>query len=334
MPSPISLSRHILGQQKLQPEARGELSTIMTQIALGGKMIAQDLRQVGLLDILGSTGEINVQGEEVQKLDARANDTFVQVLKSSKIIRAIISEEMEEPYTVLPAERTGKYAVFFDPLDGSSNVDINASLGSIFSIHCLSASSSSSDNGDYLKPGIEQVAGGYILYGTSTVLVYTCGDGVHFFTLNPVIGEFLLTTSHITIPAYGKIYSVNEGNRQKWSIGMRKYIDHLQEVDSSTGRSYSLRYTGCLVADVHRVLLKGGLYLYPGEVKKPEGKLRLMYEAAPLTFVIEQAGGIGSTGFERIQMIQPKTPHQRVPLVIGSREDVELAEQFFKPEIE
>lgn len=334
MASPISLSQHILGQQKLQPEVRNEVSTIMTQIALGGKMIAQDLRQVGFLDILGATGEVNVQGEDVQKLDERANDTFVQVFKSSRIVRTIISEEMEVPYTVFSAERTGKYAVFFDPLDGSSNIDVNAPLGSVFSIHCLSESSSGDRNGDYLKPGIEQVAGGYILYGASTVLVYTCGDGVHSFTLNPIIEEFLLTTAHVTIPTRGEIYSVNEGNRQKWSIGMKKYIDYLQKVDSSTGRPYSLRYTGCLVADIHRILLKGGLYLYPGEVKKPEGKLRLMYEAAPLSFVIEEAGGAGSTGFERIQTIQPKTPHQRVPLVIGSREDVKLAEQFFKPEIE
>ena len=334
MPNSISLTQHILGQCKLHPKTRGELSMIMSQIALGGKIIAQDLRQAGLLDIFGSTGEVNVQGEEVQKLDKQANDTFVRVLESSRVVRALISEEIEEPYLMVSAERTGNYAVFFDPLDGSSNIDINAPLGSIFSIHRLSVQSSSDGDGNYLKPGFEQVAGGYILYGVSTILVYTCGDGVDLFTLTPDNDEFLLTKSHVTIPARGKIYSVNEGNSQKWSVGMKKYIDYLQKIDSSTGRPYSLRYTGCLVADVHRVLLKGGLYLYPGEVKKPEGKLRLMYEAAPLTFVIEQAGGIGSTGFERIQMIQPKTPHQRVPLVIGSREDVELAEQFFKPEIE
>lgn len=333
MAGPISLTEHILDQQRLHPDATGEFSTIMTQIVLGGKMIAQDLRQAGLLDILGSTGEVNIQGEEVQRLDQRANDTFVQVFESSKIVRTVISEEMEEPYTVIPAERTGKYAVFFDPLDGSSNIDVNAPLGAIFSIHRFSATSSGNDSSLYLKPGTEQVAGGYILFGASTILVYTCGDGVHQFTLNPGIGEFLLSASNITMPARGKIYSVNEGNRQKWSNGMKNYIDYLQESDAATGRPYSLRYTGCLVADVHRVLFKGGLYLYPGEIKKPEGKLRLMYEAAPLTFVIEQAGGIGSTGFERIRNIQPKTPHQRVPLVIGSREDVELVEKFLKPEM-
>ncbi len=333
MSRPISLTQHILTQQRLHPEATGEFSAIMTQIALGGKMIAQDLRQAGLLDILGATGEVNVQGEEVQKLDQRANETFVQVFESSTLVRTVISEEMEDPYTVVSAERTGKYAVFFDPLDGSSNIDVNASLGSIFSIHRLSPSPSGNGGASFLKPGAEQVAGGYILFGASTILVYTCGDGVHLFTLNPGIGEFFLSGSNITMPARGAIYCLNVGNCLKWSNGMKNYIDHLQEIDPATDRPYSLRYTGCLAADVHRVLLKGGLYLYPGEVDKPEGKLRLMYEAAPLTFVIEQAGGIGSTGFERIQTIQPKTPHQRVPLVIGSRDDVELAEKFLKPEM-
>lgn len=333
MSRPISLTQHILAQQRLHPEATGEFSAMMTQIALAGKMIAQDLRQAGLLDILGSTGEVNVQGEEVQKLDQRANDTFVQVFESSTIVRTVVSEEMEEPYTVLSAERSGKYAVFFDPLDGSSNIDVNAPLGSIFSIHRLSPSPSGNGGASFLKPGTDQVAGGYILFGASTILIYTCGDGVHQFTLNPGVGEFFLTASNLTMPPRGSIYSVNEGNCQKWSTGMKNFIHHIQEVDKPTGRPYSLRYTGCLVADVHRVLLKGGLYLYPGEVKKPEGKLRLMYEAAPLTFVIEQAGGIGSTGFERIPTIQPKAPHQRVPLVIGSREDVEVVEQYLKPEM-
>ena len=328
----ISLTEHILTQQRLHPEATGEFSAIMTQISMAGKMIARDLRQAGLLDILGSTGTVNIQGEEVQKLDEKANETFVQVFESSTIVRTVVSEEMEEPFSVVTAERSGKYAVYFDPLDGSSNIDVNGPLGSIFSIHRLSPSSGNGES-NFLKPGAEQVAGGYFLYGPSVILLYTCGDGVHQFTLNPAIGEFLLSASKITMPVRGSIYSVNQGNYQKWSSGMKRYIDYLQEVDKPTGRPYSLRYTGCLVADVHRVLLKGGLYLYPSELKKPEGKLRLMYEAAPLTFLIEQAGGVGSTGFERIPSIQPKAPHQRVPLVIGSREDVELAEKFLKPEM-
>lgn len=332
MSRPISLTQHTLAQKQLDSEATWEFSSMMTQIALGGKMIAQDLRRSGLLDILGATGEVNIQGEEVQKLDKRTNETFVQVFESSTIVRTVISEEMEEPYAVASAAESGKYAVFFDPLDGSSNIDVNASLGTIFSIHRLLPASSGNGGARFLKPGAEQVAAGYVLYGASTILVYTCGEGVHLFTLNTGIGEFLLSASNITMPLSGAIYGVNQGNYHKWSDGMRNLIDYLQEVDEGTGRPYSLRYSGCFVADVHRVLLKGGLYFYPGEVKKPEGKLRLMYEAAPLTFVIEQAGGIGSTGFERIQNIQPKTPHQRVPIVIGSRENVEMAEKFLKPD--
>ncbi|RMH06962.1 MAG: class 1 fructose-bisphosphatase [Nitrospirae bacterium] len=330
MAEAISLTRHILQQQRLHAQATGEFSAIMAQIALAGKMIARDLSHAGLIDILGSTGEVNVQGEEVQKLDQKANETFVKVFEYSPVVKTLISEEMEEPVTIAHAERTGKYALFFDPLDGSSNIDVNAPLGSIFSIHRLDEREVSTPQAALLKRGSEQVAAGYLLYGASTVLVYTCGDGVHQFTLDPGIGEFLLSATKLQMPARGKIYSTNEGNRQKWLEPVQRFVNYLQETDAATGRPYSSRYTGCLVADVHRILLKGGLYLYPGEVKKPEGKLRLMYEAAPLSFVVEQAGGLGSTGVERINTIQPKAPHQRVPLVIGSRDDVTLLEQFMK----
>ena len=293
---PLSFTQHMMNQQQCCSGTTEDVSVILTQLALAGKMIAQDVRQAGLLDRLHTTGTVNIHGEDVQQLDQQANDTFVQVFESSHIVQIVISEEMEEPYVVSSAEQTGIYAVLVDPLDGSSNIDVHAPLGSIFSVHRLSPSFSEKSRAHYLKPGTEQVAGGYLLFGASTILVYTCGDGVHQFTLNPGIGEFVLSASHITMPTRGTIYSVNEGNYQKWSSEMKHYIDHLQEVDAVTGRPYSLRYTGCLVADVHRVLLKGGLYLYPGEVSKPEGKLRLMYEAAPLTFVMEQAGGLGSTG--------------------------------------
>ena len=266
MSSPISLTEHILDQQRLHPDATGEFSTIMTQIVLGGKMIAQDLRQAGLLDILGSTGDVNIQGEEVQRLDQRANDTFVQVFESSKIVRTVISEEMEEPYTVIPAERTGKYAVFFDPLDGSSNIDVNAPLGAIFS----------KENSLYLKPGVEQVAGGYILFGTSTILVYTCGDGVHQFTLNPGIGEFLLSASNITIPSRGKIYSINEGNYKYWDEGLKKYIKYLQDADNRGVKPYTARYIGSLVSDFHRNLIKGGIYLYPKTIQNKYNPTKLV----------------------------------------------------------
>ena len=322
----ISLTRHILEQQRLQPDSARNLSAIMNQISLGGKRIARELSQAGLTDSLGTTKVTNVHGERVQKMDARANQILVDAFRDSEIVKIVVSEEIDEPLSVASAEGSGQYAVFFDPLDGSSNVDVNASLGSIFSIHRLDSA------GNFLKAGCHQVASGYLLYGASTILVYTCGEGVHQFTLDPPIGEFFLSGSDIHIPARGKIYSVNEGNRSKWSKNIAKVIDHFKGEDKEDGRPYSSRYTGCLVADVHRILLKGGLFLYPGEVKKPEGKLRLMYEAAPLSFVVEQAGGLGSTGVERISTIHPKAPHQRVPLIIGSPEDVEIAEQVLNRE--
>ena len=322
----ISLTRHIFERQRLQPDGAEEFSTIMNRIVSGGKRIARDLSEAGLTDSLGTTNERNIHGEQVQRMDARANQLFVDAFQDSGIVQIVVSEEMEEPFAVAHAEESGKYAVFFDPLDGSSNIDVNAPLGSIFSIHRLDPA------GNFLKMGCEQVASGYLLYGSSTILVYTCGEGVHQFTLDPVVGEFFLSVSNMQIPARGKIYSVNEGNKSRWSKDLKKIVDYFQDDDEETGRPYSSRYTGCLVADVHRILLKGGLYLYPGEVKKPEGKLRLMYEAAPLSFVVEQAGGFGSTGVERISTIHPKTPHQCVPLIIGSREDVEVAEQFLSRE--
>ena len=338
----VSLTRHILEQQQLQADGAEDLSAIMNGIVSAGKKIARDLSVAGLTDSLGATSERNVHGERVQRMDARANELFVEAFRDSTIVQIVVSEEMDEPFVVgqaekacpersaaarrrrKPVEGSGKYAVFFDPLDGSSNVDVNAPLGSIFSIHRMDPA------GNFLKTGCEQVAAGYLLYGTAAILVYTCGEGVHQFTLEPESGEFLLSASNIRIPSSGKIYSVNEGNRYKWSKNMVKVIDYFRVHDKATGRPYVSRYTGCLVADVHRILLKGGLYLYPGDVQKPEGKLRLMYEAAPLSFVVEQAGGIGSTGVERISAIHPKTPHQCVPLIIGSREDVETTEQFFE----
>lgn len=323
----VSLTRHIIQEQSLFPEVTGEFSIMMGQIALAGKWIARDLSQSGIIDILGSTGETNVQGEEVQKLDERANDLFVQAFEYSEIVKTLISEEMEKPLTITNANNTGQYAVFFDPLDGSSNIDVNAPLGSIFSIHRYSHLSAPNQEQELLQPGSQQIAAGYLLYGPSVNLIYTCGRGVHQFTLDSGVGEFLLTASDIKMPSRGKIYSVNQGNRRKWNSGMQRFIDYLQESDPSTGRPYALRYTGCLVADVHRIILKGGLYLYPEEVKTPEGKLRLMYEAAPLSFIVEQAGGLGSTGTQRINTVEPRTLHQRIPLIIGSREDVEMAEK-------
>ena len=318
----VSLTRHIVEQRRLQPDGAEEFSSIINRIVSGGKSIARDLREAGLTDRLGTTDARNVHGEQVQRMDARANQLFVEAFQDSGIVQIVVSEEMDEPFSVAAAEGAGKYVVFFDPLDGSSNIDVNAPLGSIFSIHRLDST------GNFLKAGCEQVAGGYLLYGASTILVYTCGEGVHQFTLDPVADEFFLSAENVQIPAREKIYSANEGNSYKWSKNTRKLADYFRDDDKGTGRPYSSRYTGCLVADVHRILLKGGIYLYPGEVRKPEGKLRLMYEAAPLSFIVEQAGGLGSTGVERISGIHPKTHHQCVPLIIGSREDVEVAERF------
>ena len=332
--TPITLTRHIIEEQAGEPAATGEFAAIMAQFALAAKMIARDMSHAGLIDVLGLSGETNIQGEEAQKLDQKANDSFVRAFEYSGSVRTLISEEMEKPLHVggqLPAgARRGNYALFFDPLDGSSNVDVNGVVGSIFSVHRVADHASTVPDAELLKPGAEQVAAGYVLYGPSTVLVYTRGAGVHQFTLDPGIGEFVLSNDCLKMPSRGKIFSANEGNYNKWSPGVRRFIGHLQEKDGATGRPYSSRYSGCLVADVHRLLTVGGVYLYPSEEGKAEGKLRLMYEAAPLALIIEQAGGSASTGAERILDVRPTRLHQRVPLFIGSREDVRLLEEFMR----
>ena len=334
-PQPITLTRHILEKQADHPDATGEFSIIMAQIALAAKIIARNMSLAGLIDVLGKTGETNVQGESVQKLDKKANDTFVRVFEyHGGLVRSLVSEEMDKPLFVGPplsgGRRQGKYALFFDPLDGSSNVDCNFTVGSIFSIHRVAEPSTLDSEVNLLKTGAEQVAAGYLLYGPSTVLVYSYGKGVHQFTLDPGIGEFVLSAPHLQIPSRGKVYSVNEGNYDKWPAGTQRFVDYLTEKDPATGRPYSGRYSGCLVADVHRLLSSGGVYLYPAETGKADGKLRLMYEAAPLAFIVEQAGGNASTGMQRIMDIRPETVHQRVPLIIGSREEVKLAEDFIQ----
>lgn len=333
--APITLTRHIIEGQTAHPGATGEFSTIMAQIALAAKIIARDLSRAGLIDILGTTGAINVQGEVVQKLDEMANETFVRSFEYyGALVRTLVSEEMDKPLHVggllLDGTRQGKYALFFDPLDGSSNLDVNATVGSIFSVHKVSDHAGRDSDADLLKCGTEQVAAGYVLYGPSTVLVYTSGAGVDQFTLDPGIGEFVLSARGLRIPPRGKVYSANEGNYPKWPEGVRRFVDYLRDKDPATGRPYSSRYSGCLAADVHRLLSTGGVYLYPAEAGKPEGKLRLMYEAAPLAFVVEQAGGGAGTGMQRIAEIKPAMLHQRVPLLIGSRDDVRAAEEFMQ----
>ena len=287
-------------------------------------MISHDLRRAGLNKILGTTGEINIQGEVVKKLDQIANDTFVRVFEHSGLVCVLASEEMEKPLTMV--HEGAQYMLLVDPLDGSSNTDVNMPLGAIFSIRRAKSGQRRLVEDELLQKGTEQIAAGYMLYGASTMFVFTVGQGVHGFTLEPSIGEYLLSNENIRIPQKGKVYSVNEGNYHRWPRGTQKYLDYLKADDKATGRPYSGRYSGCLVADVHRIMLGGGIYLYPGETAKPEGKLRLMYEGNPLALIVEQAGGKASTGTMRILDVEPKALHQRVPLIIGSAEDVSRAE--------
>ena len=329
-PFPITLTRYILEEQASHPTATGEFSALMAQVGLAGKMVAHDLRRAGLINILGGTGETNVQGEAVKKLDQLANDTFVKVFQYSGLVCALASEEMEKPIVLPENWPRGKYLLLFDPLDGSSNTDVNMPLGSIFSILKFNGKDKLPIESDLIRKGTEQVAAGYLFYGSSTVLVFTVGKGVHGFTLDPGVGEYVLSHENIRVPAKGKQYAVNDGNYDKWPAGTKRYLDWLKETDKPTGRPYSARYSGCLAGDVHRVLLGGGIYLYPAEMDKPEGKLRLLYEANPLAMVVEHAGGRASTGTQPIVDVEAKTLHQRVPLLIGSRDDVQLAEAFIQ----
>jgi fructose-1,6-bisphosphatase I len=323
---PVTLSRFVIEGQAGHREGTGEFSLLLAQIGLVGKLIARDLRRAGLLNILGTTGETNVQGETVKKLDRIANDTFVRTFEHSGLVSLLASEEMEKPLSLSQHWPKGKYLLLFDPLDGSSNTDVNMPLGAIFSVLKHDGPGPPAAEASLLRKGTEQVAAGYLLYGASTILVFTVGQGLHGFTLEPSIGEYLLSHERMRIPARGAVYAVNEGNYHKWPAGTRQYIDRLKKIDKKAGRPYSGRYSGCLVADVHRMLLSGGIYLYPGETNKPEGKLRLLYEANPLALVVEQAGGKASTGTMRILEVHPESLHQRVPLLIGSPEDVEEAE--------
>lgn len=326
----VTISRYILEHAESHSDEGGDLSGLLCDIALTGKMIAQEVRKAGLVDILGQTGTINVQGEEVQKLDDYANECFIKNFDHSGRVCVMASEEEEGPIPIPEKFKCGDYVLLFDPLDGSSNIDTNVSIGSIFSIYKrISEGNKSGTIQDLLRKGSEQVAAGYVLYGSSTMLVYTTSNGqVDGFTLDPSVGEFLLSHAGIKIPDKGKIYSCNEGYRNLLFDGSRRFLDYLQEEDKSTGRPYSARYVGSMVADVHRTLLYGGIFMYPGTSKAPGGKLRLLYEANPMGMLIEQAGGLASTGTESILELKPTELHQRVPLYMGSKQDVELAIEF------
>lgn len=319
-----TLSRHVLQQlQSFSADAQ-DLSALMNRIALAGKLIARRLSQSGLVDgVLGFTGSTNVQGEDVKKMDIYANDVFISVFKQSGLVCRLASEEMERPYYIPENCPIGRYTLLYDPIDGSSNIDINLNVGSIFSIRQQQGTDENGEALDLLQDGHQQLAAGYILYGPSTMLVYSIGHGVHAFTLDPSLGEFILSHENVQVPHHGPIYSVNEGNFWEWDDAMREYIRYVHRHEG-----YTARYSGALVGDFHRILFQGGVFLYPGTTRKPRGKLRLLYEAAPLAFLIEQAGGSASDGQQPILAQVPTQLHERTPLVIGSRDDVKVVDTF------
>lgn len=328
----ITIERHILEEQRHHPEATGVLTQLLYDIALAGKVIASKTTRAGLAEILGRTEEINIQGEVVQKLDRFAHLTMYRLNDHTGRLAVMASEENEDVLQIPPDYPVGKYVLLFDPLDGSSNIDFNIPVGTIFSIYHRLTESGPGTLEDCLQPGRSLVAAGYILYGSSTMLVYTTGEGVHGFTLDPSVGEFLLSHPYIKMPDKPAYFSVNLGYRKFWSEGVQHYSDYLQGREEQV-KALSLRYVGSLVADFHRNLLAGGVFYYPADSqdpKKPHGKLRLLYEAAPLALLAEQAGGYGSNGVQSILDIIPESLHQRTPLFIGNRDLVEAAERFIE----
>lgn len=322
----ITLNEFIVNRQSEFPFATGELSRLLNDIAIASKIVSNDVRRAGLVDhILGAQGETNIQGEEQQKLDVVADQQFIKMFRSGGEVCGIASEENDD-FMAFDSEeaKNGKYVILFDPLDGSSNIDVNVSIGTIFSIYRrVSPIGSKANLEDMLQEGTKQVAAGYVLYGSSTMLVYTTGHGVNAFTLDPSIGEYCLSHPNMKMPETSRLYSMNEGNIDISHPGIQEYIKYCQGVEKEAGRPYSGRYIGSLVADFHRSLIKGGIYIYPAVPSSPAGKLRLLYECNPLAFIAEQAGGLATTGYERILEIKPTELHQRVPYIIGSKKMVQ-----------
>jgi fructose-1,6-bisphosphatase I len=326
----ITIERHILDEQQIHPEATGSLTNILYDLALAGKYIASQTTRAGLSEILGATENINIQGETVMKLDQLADQTIFRLNDHTGRIAVMASEEHEHLLTIPEGLPIGKYVLLFDPLDGSSNIDYNATIGTIFAIYRRLSSNGPGTLSDCLQPGNALVAAGYMIYGSSTMLVYSSGSGVHGFTLDPMIGEFLLTHPNIQIPEIPKYYSVNHGNEIYWSKGILKYTHWLQGVEGDH-KPLSLRYIGSLVGDFHRTLLSGGVFLYPADTHDPllpSGKLRLTYEAAPLAFIAHHACGHASDGSQNILDIRPTSLHQRTPIFIGNRNLVKKAEEY------
>ncbi|HEY9817254.1 MAG TPA: class 1 fructose-bisphosphatase [Candidatus Obscuribacterales bacterium] len=321
-----TLSRHVLQQLHSFSTDAQDLSALMNRIALAAKLVARRLNRSGLVeDALGFTGRTNVQGEDVKRMDVYANQVFISAFEQSGLVCRLASEEMENPYYIPENCPIGRYTLLYDPIDGSSNVDINLNVGSIFAIRRQEGEDLDGTAADLLQNGHQQIAAGYVLYGPTTMLVYSIGQGVHAFTLDPSLGEFILSSENIQVPTHGPVYSVNEGNFWQWDDSIRDYIRYVHRHEG-----YTARYSGALVGDFHRILFQGGVFVYPGTVKNPEGKLRLLYESAPLAFLMEQAGGRASTGTQNIMDVIPDRIHTRTPLIIGSQDDVALVESFIQ----
>lgn len=333
MPQPMkfmTLERFINEQEELHEGATGQFSSLLHDLALAAKLVWREVSKAGLVNVLGGTDRMNVSGDQVKKLDVFADETIYKAMDHGGHVCVMASEENEDILHIPDQYKAGKYVLLYDPLDGSSNIDANITIGSIFSIFKRVSPSGKGTLADCLQQGLRQVAAGYIIYGSSTMFVYSTGKGVHGFTLDPSVGEFLLSHENIRIPQKGKIYSLNEGNFSNWDSGMQNYIRHLKESDRATGRPYSLRYIGTMVGDAHRTLLYGGIFAYPGDKKNPEGKLRLMYECNPMAYLVENAGGRSSDGKQSILKIQPSALHQRTPVFLGSPDDIDLCEKFLR----
>lgn len=329
--SVVTLEQFIIERESEFSFASGELSQLLRDIGLAARIVNREVNKAGLVDILGITGDTNVQGEEVKKLDIFANEQFIRALSAGGATCLIASEENEEFIKVdSPVSRNAKYIVTMDPLDGSSNIDVNVSIGTIFSIYRRDESGGEPGLKDCLQPGVNQVAAGYVIYGSSTMLVYTTGFGVNGFTLDPSLGEFFLSHRNMQIPNKVSSYSINEGNYFKFDYPVRRFLAWIKEKDKDSGRPYNARYIGSMVADLHRILLKGGIFLYPALEDAPKGKLRLLYEGNPMAMIIEQAGGEASDGFGRILEIQPTELHQRTPIYIGSKKGVAEIKTFLQ----
>lgn len=324
-----TLGEYIIDNQREFQYSSGELSRLLSSIKLAAKVVNHEVNKAGLVDILGAAGETNIQGEDQQKLDVYANEVFMSTLVNREIVCGIASEEEDEFVIIEGKNRShdNKYVVLIDPLDGSSNIDVNVSVGTIFSIYRrVTPLGTPVAEEDFLQPGNLQVAAGYVVYGTSTMLVYTTGHGVNGFTLNPAIGTFYLSHPNMTFPDDGKIYSINEGYYVHFPQGVKDYLKYCQEEEGN--RPYSARYIGSLVSDFHRNMIKGGIYMYPTSSKAPQGKLRLLYECNPMAFLAEQAGGKASDGYRRILEIKPRELHQRAPIFVGSKNMVRIIEEF------